>query len=71
MRILTEIGDGQLKALDELSKREKTSRAALIRHAVDDLLTKHRQERQTDAFGLWGDQKVDGLVYQEKLRSEW
>ena len=71
MRILTDIGDNQLQALDDLAKREKISRAALIRHAVDDLLAKHRQERQSDAFGLWGDRVVDGLAYQEKLRSEW
>ena len=71
MRILTEIGNSQLKALDELSKREKTSRAALIRHAVEDFIAKHQQGRQDDAFGLWGDREVDGLAYQEKMRNEW
>lgn len=71
MRILTEIGSSQLEALDELSKREKTSRAALIRHAVEDFIAKHRHECQNDAFGLWGDRKIDGLAYQEKLRTEW
>jgi metal-responsive CopG/Arc/MetJ family transcriptional regulator len=71
MRILTEIGDGQIKALDELSRKEKTSRASLIRSAVDDFLAKHRRQHQNDAFGLWGDQRIDGLAYQEKLRSEW
>jgi len=71
MRILTDIGDNQLRALDNLAKQEKISRAALIRHAVDDLLAKHRQDRQANAFGLWGDRAVDGLAYQEKLRGEW
>jgi len=71
MRILTEIGNTQLKALDELSKREKTSRAALIRHAVDDFIAKHHHECRDDAFGLWGDKTIDGLAYQEKLRTEW
>lgn len=71
MRILTEIGDAQIKALDELSKQKQTSRAALIRHAIDDFLAKRRQEHQGDAFGLWGERHVDGLAYQEKLRSEW
>jgi metal-responsive CopG/Arc/MetJ family transcriptional regulator len=71
MRILTDIGDSQLAALDRLAKREKMSRAALIRHAVDDVLAKHRQENQSDAFGLWGDRTIDGLAYQEKLRAEW
>jgi len=71
MRILTEIGSSQLKALDELSKREKTSRAALIRHAVEDFIARHQQGHQDDAFGLWGDRMTDGLAYQEKLRNEW
>ena len=71
MRILTDLGESQLQALDDLAKREKVSRAALIRHAVDDLLAKHRLEKQADAFGLWGKRTVDGLAYQEKLRSEW
>ena len=71
MRILTDIGDNQLQALDNLAKQAKISRAALIRHAVDDLLMKHRQEKENDAFGLWGDKSLDGLAYQEKLRSEW
>ena len=71
MRILTEIGEGQLKALDDLSKKERTSRAALIRHAVDDFLAKHHRKRQHDAFGLWGERSIDGLAYQEKLRNEW
>jgi len=71
MRILTDINDSQLRALDNLAKREKVSRAALIRQAVDDLLARHRQEKRSDAFGLWGERTVDGLAYQEKLRSEW
>jgi metal-responsive CopG/Arc/MetJ family transcriptional regulator len=71
MRILTDIGDSQIKALDELSKREKTSRAALIRHAVDDFLATHRRNLCHTAFGLWGERTIDGLDYQEKLREEW
>lgn len=71
MRILTDIGDNQLQALDDLAKQENISRAALIRHAVSDFLAKHRRESDVEAFGLWGDRVVDGLAYQEKLRSEW
>ena len=71
MRILIDVGDSQLHELDELSKQEKRSRAALIREAIDDFLAKRRSKHQGDAFGLWGKRKVDGLVYQEKVRSEW
>jgi metal-responsive CopG/Arc/MetJ family transcriptional regulator len=71
MRILIDLGDGQIRALDELSKKEKRSRAALIRQAIDDYLRSRRNQQESDAFGLWGKRKVDGLAYQEKVRGEW
>ena len=71
MRTLVDLGDTQLRELDELSKDEKRSRAALIREAIDDYLAKRRKILEGDAFGLWGKRKVDGLAYQERVRSEW
>jgi metal-responsive CopG/Arc/MetJ family transcriptional regulator len=71
MRTLVDLGDTQIQELDELSKEEKRSRAALIREAIDDYLAKQRSKHEGDAFGLWGKRKVDGLVYQEKVRNEW
>ncbi|CAN5914825.1 ribbon-helix-helix protein, CopG family [soil metagenome] len=71
MRTLVDIGDAQIRTLDELSKQDKRSRAALIREALDDYLAKRRGSRGGDGFGLWGEGKVDGLAYQEKVRSEW
>ena len=71
MRTLVDVGDTQLQELDELSKAEKRSRAALIREAIDDFLAKRRSQHEGEAFGLWGKRKVDGLAYQEKVRSEW
>jgi len=71
MRTLIDVGDSQIRELDELSKGEKRSRAALIREAIDDYLAKRRKKLEDDAFGLWGRRKIDGLVYQEKVRKEW
>ncbi len=71
MRTLVDLTDRQVAALDALSKSEERSRAALIRQAIDDYLTKRRSKQERDAFGLWGERKVDGLTYQEKVRSEW
>ena len=71
MRTLVDIADTQIRELDELSKKEKRSRAALIREAINDYLGKRRKKQEGNAFGLWGKRKVDGLVYQEKVRSEW
>jgi predicted transcriptional regulator len=71
VRTLVDIGDAELKALDHLAKVEKVSRAALIRKAVGDFLDRNNGEREFEAFGLWGDRAIDGLAYQEKIRSEW
>ena len=59
------------RELDALSKEEKRSRAALIREAIDDYLARRRKKYEGNSFGLWGKRKVDGLVYQEKVRREW
>lgn len=71
MRILVDLGESKIEALDELSKAASKSRAALIREAIDEYLAKQRTAREEDAFGLWGKRKIDGLAYQKKVRSEW
>ena len=71
MRTLVDLGDSQIQALDKLSKKEKRSRAALIREAIDDYLVKRRDKQEGDAFGLWGKPRVDGLALQKKMRAEW
>jgi metal-responsive CopG/Arc/MetJ family transcriptional regulator len=71
MRTLVDLTDAQLRALDELSKKDQRSRAVLIRQAIDDYLRKRRHEEEGEAFGLWGYRKADGLAYQKKVRSEW
>lgn len=71
MRTLVDIGDAELKALDQLARQDKVSRASLIRKAVNDYLDKQHSAQQTEAFGLWGSAAVDGLAYQEEIRKEW
>ena len=71
MRILIDLGEEKLRALDEVSKSAKRSRVALIREAVDDYLAKRYATIKGDAFGLWGNRTVDGVAYQRKLRCEW
>ena len=70
VRTSVDLSDTQLRELDELSKAEKRSRAALIHEAIDDFLAKRQSKHQSDAFGLWGERQIDGLVYQERVRSE-
>ncbi len=71
VRALVDMNDTQIEALDALAKQMGRSRAALIRAAIDDYLDRHHREQVEDGFGLWGERKVDGLAYQEKLRREW
>ena len=54
-----------------MAKSENVSRASLIRKAVSDFLNRHDRIKEADAFGIWGNRTVDGLEYQEKVRSEW
>lgn len=70
MRTLIDVPDDQMTVLTAIARRENTSRAALVRRAIADLLARYRTERFDDAFGLWKDGE-DGLAYQERLRREW
>lgn len=71
MRALIDMTDAQVDALDAIARRERQSRAALIRTAIDTYLQLHHRGQVEDGFGLWGQRKVDGVAYQEKARREW
>lgn len=71
MRTLVDIDESHLKELDRLASRERRSRAAMVREAIAEYLDKRTPQALDDAYGLWGERKVDGLRYQEKVRSEW
>jgi len=70
MRILVDANEAQVAALDDLAKREKRPRAAVIRAAIDDYVARNTRTSLKESFGLWGTGE-DGLAYQERLRSEW
>jgi predicted transcriptional regulator len=71
MRALIDIEQDRIRELDRLAQKQKRSRAALIREAVDQYLEKGSHAAVEEAFGLWGDRVTDGVAYQDKLRSEW
>ncbi|WP_276119629.1 ribbon-helix-helix protein, CopG family [Pararhizobium qamdonense] len=71
MRTLIDITELQVQALEDIARTEKLSRAAVIRAAIDDYVERRRRVDIQDAFGLWGESGMDGLSYQEKVRSEW
>lgn len=71
MRVLVNISENQIKELTRISKVEKVSRAEVIRQAVEAYIEKKRRIATDEAFGLWKEHNVDGLAYQERIRSEW
>ena len=71
MRTLVDIPEEDLKALTQLGRRRRASRARVIRQAVREYLARHAVESADEAYGLWRGQGVDGLEHQQRLRSEW
>ena len=70
MRTLVDLPEGELEQLNVLSRARKVSRAELIRQAVAGYLEQNRTGLD-ESFGLWKKKTVDGVEYQERLRSEW
>lgn len=70
MRTLVDIPDKQIKDLMAICEAEKVSRAEVIRQAIS-LYLKNKKLEEVDVFGIWKDKNVDGLAYQEQMRSEW
>ena len=70
MRTLVDLPEDELEELSALSRSRKVSRAELIRQAVSGFLAQNKAGLE-DSFGLWKRRGVDGVEYQEKLRSEW
>jgi len=70
-RILVDLPDAQVAELAEIVDAEQRPRAAVIRDAIDDYIAQHRPSLASDVFGLWKGRKIDGLEYQQELRSEW
>jgi metal-responsive CopG/Arc/MetJ family transcriptional regulator len=72
VRTVIDIPDEQVEILDRMAANAGRSRAALIREALAELISRRRPDRGPDAFfGLWQPGREDGLGFQERLRAEW
>jgi predicted transcriptional regulator len=69
--ILVGIREDQERELSRLARASGTSRAALIRRAIDGMLGEETRSTEADAFGLWGKADQDGLAYEREMRGEW
>ena len=70
-RILIDLPDSQVDDLAVIVEFEQRPRAAVIRDAIEAYISQRKQAHGADVFGLWKSKKVDGLSYQQELRSEW
>jgi hypothetical protein len=70
-RILIDLPDSQIEALAVLVEAGQRPRAAVIRDAIEAYISQHKAAPGADVFGLWKGKKLDGLEYQQALRSKW
>ncbi|MFL2923132.1 MAG: ribbon-helix-helix protein, CopG family [Limisphaerales bacterium] len=72
MRTIIGVPDHILTQLDLIREKQKCSRAAIIREAIDAFLDRNTQISDLNqSLGLWKNKVSDGLSYQENLRKEW
>lgn len=71
MRTLVDIPDDDLKLLNMVIKKQGISRAEFVRKAIATSLSPYRHHMSHEAFGLWASHPIDGLEYQERMRTEW
>jgi len=71
MRTIVDLPDEQIEALKRMSEAAHSSRAELVRRAIDEYLARHLPAQDDGAFGLWKKRTSDGLAYQERMRDEW
>ena len=71
MRTIVDLPDGQIRALAEVCRREKISRAEAVRRAVAEYAGRHASAETEKVFGIWRGRRVDGLAYERRLRREW
>jgi hypothetical protein len=77
MRTIIDLTDEQVVGLARVCRREKISRAAAIRKAVNALLAEStdseeaRQATIAASAGLWKSRGIDTDRYLAEIRSEW
>ena len=68
---LADIPKDVIETLDRVSSKEHCSRAALIREVLQKYISDGQPKEDAEAFGIWKDEMVDGVEYQNHVRGEW
>lgn len=73
MRTIVDLPTEDIQRLDSIAKREKVSRAEVVRRAVKRYADQAAPHPLEAVFGIWKDRKDigDGVEYQRRLRAEW
>ena len=73
MKVLINFSEEQIAALDKIAQRRKSPRMKVVQEAIDFYLSQKslRDDGLLPGFGTWKGKKIDGLLYQRKIRGEW
>jgi metal-responsive CopG/Arc/MetJ family transcriptional regulator len=76
VRALITFKEEQLKKIDRLARKNKQSRAQVVREAIDRYVSQKEKEPTwkeivAKCAGMWKHKNIDGLEYTNKLREEW
>jgi hypothetical protein len=69
-RLSVNFPESCIDAPDAIAQAEGLSRAQVVRKAIL-LYLEQRRCANGDAFGIWKERPVDGVAYQEAMRSAW
>jgi metal-responsive CopG/Arc/MetJ family transcriptional regulator len=73
MRVPANIPESDVRALDEIGRRQGVSISSVIREAVRLYLAARadRDRGLAEFVGLWGNGDIDGVEYQRRIRTKW
>ena len=71
MKVLIELPEDWVKALDQIASRKQVARVDVIRLGIQKTIDLESDAAFKAAFGAWKDEKIDGLRFQRELREEW
>ena len=70
-KILIDLPQDDVSALDDIAQKKKVSRAEIIRRAIEIAIQTESASGFKQAFGAWNHKKLQGVSFQRKMRKEW
>ncbi|MFI3311163.1 hypothetical protein [Ewingella allii] len=70
-RLVIDLSEKELQRLDELGTLLQVPRDEVIRKAITVLAHTSGLIQSDSAFGLWANQPVEGVAFENQSRDEW